>query len=667
MSKYIVKAKKTYLKSPLTSTATSVILRSLKDTKGNNIALSDFGDWGVVVIKQGDNIEMIKFSALATAADDSVTLTVASSGRNLDPTTPYAGSSTGLDFQSGAEVIVTNDPLTVSQLANLNIENTFAVTPKSSGAPVDDSDLVRKDYVDGLALGGSLTINRIVIAGTAGETVADGELLYKKTSDGEWYKTDGTDATTIIGAFLGIAQGAGTDGNAIAGGVLILGRDDAQTGGTAGALGYASDTAGDISTSTGTNTRVVGKFYSATEFDFNPFFFGEATNIQNGTYIYAADGEASDTYAITLTPAPTAYTAGMMINFKANTTNTGACTLNVNSLGAKSIKKNVSDDLDDGDISSGQIVTVIYDGTNFQMVTSPAPSTPVTTVYTNIFGSSTTQFDITDQGGNTFRYTYDSTGTDPLISATTVPVGTVLVIAGQNFNAANNGNFVVTASGANYFEVTNASGVAESNVTLGSGSIKYGFQKALSSGLKYIIVEVLGGGGGGCYDSAVNNIGGGGGGGGYCRALIPVGDLSATETITIGAGGAAGTTAGTSGGTSSFGAHATATGGAGASGATGGAGGDGGGTASGKFTINNFDGQNGQVDTDHSSVDIAQAGDGGSSPYGKGGAGAVAGTPGGSASQNGYAGTGYGAGGGGGIQLAAGAGTQGLVIVTQYF
>lgn len=85
--------------------------------------------------------------------------------------------------------------------------------------------------------------------------------------------------------------------------------------------------------------------------------------------IYAADGGATDTYAITLASVPATYTEliGLPISFKANTINTGACTLNVNSLGAKAIKKNYTQDLADGDIQANQIVTVIYDGTNFQI------------------------------------------------------------------------------------------------------------------------------------------------------------------------------------------------------------------------------------------------------------------------------------------------------------
>ncbi len=88
----------------------------------------------------------------------------------------------------------------------------------------------------------------------------------------------------------------------------------------------------------------------------------------------AADAGSTDAYAITLTPAALAYVTPMTIIFKANTVNTGACTLNVNGLGAKTIKKNYNSDLADGDILANQYVEVVYDGTNFQMI-SPISNT----------------------------------------------------------------------------------------------------------------------------------------------------------------------------------------------------------------------------------------------------------------------------------------------------
>ena len=159
---------------------------------------------------------------------------------------------------------------------------------------------------------------------------------------------------------------------------------------------------------------------------------------------YGSSSAGSDAYAITITPVPNDYDVGDKYIFKADVANAGACTLNVNSLGAKTIKKlGGTEDLVTGDILASQMVTVIYDGTNFQMVSAPnvasaQPTLSVLTANTPI-GDKTTLFDITNPAGSTYRYTYDGTGTDPAITALTHPVGTIVDIEGQNFSAGNKG------------------------------------------------------------------------------------------------------------------------------------------------------------------------------------------------------------------------------------
>ena len=84
---------------------------------------------------------------------------------------------------------------------------------------------------------------------------------------------------------------------------------------------------------------------------------------------YIADSVGTDSYAITVVPAITAYSAGQEFTFKAGIGNTSACTLDVCGLGAITIKKNVSSDLATGDILANQIVKVVYDASgNFQLV-----------------------------------------------------------------------------------------------------------------------------------------------------------------------------------------------------------------------------------------------------------------------------------------------------------
>lgn len=76
-------------------------------------------------------------------------------------------------------------------------------------------------------------------------------------------------------------------------------------------------------------------------------------------------------YVLALAPPITAYVTNQCFTFKANFTNTGASSLNINGLGAKPIKKFVVAVLSDvaaSEIANGQPIHVCYDGTNMQLV-----------------------------------------------------------------------------------------------------------------------------------------------------------------------------------------------------------------------------------------------------------------------------------------------------------
>ncbi|QTB28447.1 hypothetical protein [Lysinibacillus sphaericus] len=78
-------------------------------------------------------------------------------------------------------------------------------------------------------------------------------------------------------------------------------------------------------------------------------------------------GVATGTNALvlTLSPAPKALKEGFSVRFKNTTANTGAMTLNVNSLGAKPIKRNGNTDVLAGEMKAGGMYTVCYDGSAF--------------------------------------------------------------------------------------------------------------------------------------------------------------------------------------------------------------------------------------------------------------------------------------------------------------
>lgn len=93
-----------------------------------------------------------------------------------------------------------------------------------------------------------------------------------------------------------------------------------------------------------------------------------AKQIQNGGLVTLAAVAGTDTITATTSPGITAYAAGQSFRFAAAGTNTsGNPTLNINSLGAKNITRNGTAGIVPGDIRSGSIVTVTYDGTQFQI------------------------------------------------------------------------------------------------------------------------------------------------------------------------------------------------------------------------------------------------------------------------------------------------------------
>ena len=74
--------------------------------------------------------------------------------------------------------------------------------------------------------------------------------------------------------------------------------------------------------------------------------------------------------AITLTASAThtAYYNGMRLMFVAGSTNTGATTINVNSLGARSIRTIKGEALSGGEWEAGDYVSIIYDSANSRFV-----------------------------------------------------------------------------------------------------------------------------------------------------------------------------------------------------------------------------------------------------------------------------------------------------------
>ncbi len=99
-----------------------------------------------------------------------------------------------------------------------------------------------------------------------------------------------------------------------------------------------------------------------------PLAVDSAGSIVAKTINFAADTASSDAYAIALSPAIASYTTGQMIVFTAVTANTGACTVNVNGLGAKALLSLNDVVPPNSYIEAGSVVVAVYDGTSFLMI-----------------------------------------------------------------------------------------------------------------------------------------------------------------------------------------------------------------------------------------------------------------------------------------------------------
>ena len=82
-------------------------------------------------------------------------------------------------------------------------------------------------------------------------------------------------------------------------------------------------------------------------------------------------GGTGDVLTLAIDTAYIAYASGDVVKFKASAANTGAVTINVNSIGVVSILRIDGNELIGGDLVSGAVYSVLCDGTNFRLQSQP--------------------------------------------------------------------------------------------------------------------------------------------------------------------------------------------------------------------------------------------------------------------------------------------------------
>ena len=255
--------------SGLSSSATSITLTSLTIPQtGYKLVDGDFSSIFYLTLEPGSRSRQEFVSCTTVTQNAAGTATLSGCERGLLPFSPYTASTTyAFSHSGGTSVIFSNPPQLYEQIAFKGNDETVTgmwsfPTPLSNAAPAT------KGYVDSLVSGGNVTNVAVVIPGNAGETVATGTLVYLDGTDQEWKKVDVDTTTTFIDKFIGLTQGAGTDGATIVNGVLLYGRDNTQTGLTPGSTYYASSTAGEITTTV--TEQPLGVAESSTVLNFDP-------------------------------------------------------------------------------------------------------------------------------------------------------------------------------------------------------------------------------------------------------------------------------------------------------------------------------------------------------------------------------------------------------------
>lgn len=468
---------KTYtLNSSISSTATSITLSSFTEpvtgTPYTMVLLNTDIVYGTIAPKTTSS-EFISFTGIVQNADGTATLTGVT--RGLAKKSPFTSSSSyKLPHSGQSTFIISNPPQLYNEYVTLDNDETIvgekvfpgggnANAPKSGtvyAAPTDDLEYSSKKYVDDVAIAGA------------------------------------PDATLTVKGIVEIATTAEIDAGTSTGGTgaSVVARPDQLA---ASIYGTRLPTAGEKSALVGDNTDIAvgsGNKYMT------------QTGYQKGAEVYAASTTGNDTYVVTLSPVPTSLVNGMTIRFKPDTANTGAATLNVNSLGALSIVTGLNTALATGDILANQVCEVIYNstGTVWQLV-NPASAVLVATTYTN---GQTTRDLSTASGNQTIAHGLGKT--PKKIKITVIQASTSGATDNYSFGAYNgttnssifrgqNSNTQYYVGGDNtnviniYTAATNDTSPSTATATFDATNITLAWTKAAgASGTAYILWEAEG-------------------------------------------------------------------------------------------------------------------------------------------------------------------------------
>lgn len=411
--------------------ATTMTLNSFKGINGVNLTMTDFGTVGYGTVQPGNSVfeEQISFTGVTQNSNGTATLTGISTVLFIAPyteTSGFASTHTG-----GSTFVISNTAGFYNKLTSKADDETITGTwtfpttdPTRAGIGSDVDTAVATAFVTL----GQLSRQAISGASNASTTVKGIVELATQAEVDARSTTGGTGALLVptpernrtVLTHDYVASVVGTDAYAIAptpavtayttGDVYYFKADVANTGActlnVAGLGAKALKVNGTLDPQDGYIGigSLVKCQYDGTNMQILSVAAKPSVS-QNGTEIYGADAGANDTYVITVAPVPAAYVDGEVFRFKANTVNTGAATLNVNSLGAITILRPDGSALANGDISANMVLEVVYRSGSFYMLSPVANSPKINSgVFTKNLSDANTTQTIAHGLGRTPRY-----------------------------------------------------------------------------------------------------------------------------------------------------------------------------------------------------------------------------------------------------------------------
>jgi len=379
-----------YLGSSIGSTDNTILLSSFLDsTTGVPITMATMNTSiaYATIAPRTSSSEIISFTGVTQNANGTATLTGVV--RGLNKQYPF---TTNVNYQlphAGQSVFILSDAPQVfeqySPLGNANewtAINTFDLSPIVP-TPTTATQAANKSYVDGVAIAG---------APNASTTV----------------KGIGT---------VSVAPVSPTS-------PIFVGDNDTRMPTIAETAALVGN---DTTIAIGTGNKVVTQ-----------------TGLQNQSENYGVTTGSANAYVLALSPIPTAYKAGQIIRFTTNFANTGSATINVNSLGAKTLQLNGSA-LTSGQLANGATYQATYDGTYFQVQTP---------IYSNVFAAAPAQYIPTITNPSFLNIGYMSAG----ITLNSTSYFFSYCNASSSYNAAVNAYKIDTVTGQAVF-------VASTNAT----------------------------------------------------------------------------------------------------------------------------------------------------------------------------------------------------------